>query len=109
MTTGELFQTARENTQKLEGYEIQSMTDVFCDIMRAGNSIEKIFDKSTDALQEEIPLYVLSNKSKIEGAACMLYPNLFRNFADVIGSSFYIIPSSIHELLLLPVESMKER
>ncbi len=38
----------------------------------------------------------------------MLYPNLFRNFADVIGSSFYIIPSSIHELLLLPDESMEE-
>ena len=108
VTTEELFQTARENTQKLEGYEIQSMADVFCDIMRAGNSIEKIFDKSTDALQEDFPLHVLSNKSKIEGAACMLYPNLFRNFADVIGSSFYIIPSSIHELLLLPVESMKE-
>lgn len=108
VTTEELFQTARENTQKLEGYEIQSMADVFCDIMKAGNSTEKIWNKSTEALQEDIPLYVLSNKSKIEGAACMLYPNLFRNFADVIGSSFYIIPSSIHELLLLPVESMKE-
>ena len=108
VTTEELFQTAKENTQKLEGYEIQSMTDVICDIMKAGNSTEEIFDKSTKALQEDIPLYVLSNKSKIEGAACMLYPNLFRNFADVIGSSFYIIPSSIHELLLLPVESMGE-
>lgn len=106
--TEELFQTARENTQKLEGYEIQSMTDVLYDIMKAGNCTEKIFDKSTETLQEDTPLYVLSNKNKVEGAVCMLYPNLFRNFADVIGSSFYIIPSSIHELLLLPAESMEE-
>ena len=38
----------------------------------------------------------------------MLYMLIFnsslRDFSDREGSSFYIIPSSIHELLLLPVE-----
>lgn len=38
----------------------------------------------------------------------MLYPGLIREFADRTGSSLFIIPSSVHELLLLPVEDMKE-
>lgn len=32
----------------------------------------------------------------------MLYPDLMKDFSDTIGSSFYIIPSSVHECLLLP-------
>ena len=38
----------------------------------------------------------------------MLYPDLIQDFADAIDSSFYIIPSSIHELLLLPAEHDEE-
>ena len=38
----------------------------------------------------------------------MLYPNLISNFSDAVRSSLYIIPSSIHELLLLPVEDDKD-
>ena len=53
---------------------------------------------------DSIPLYVLSNKNGIEGSACMLYPNLIRDFSDKMESSLYIIPSSIHECLLLPTE-----
>ena len=53
-------------------------------------------------------MYVLSNKSRVEGAACMLYPNLIQDFAEAIQSSFYIIPSSIHELLLLPTKHFEE-
>lgn len=53
-------------------------------------------------------MYVLSNKSRVDGAACMLYPNLIQDFAEAIQSSFYIIPSSIHELLLLPTRHLEE-
>ena len=53
-------------------------------------------------------MYVLSNQRRVEGAACMLYPNLVRDFAEAVGSSFYIIPSSVHELLLLPTAHLEE-
>ena len=53
-------------------------------------------------------MYVLSNRNRVEGAACMLYPGLIRGFAEKAGSSLYIIPSSVHELLLLPAEDCGE-
>lgn len=98
-----LYQAAKENTQRLQEYEIKTMADVLCEIMEAENPEEFDDEDYRAELSDSVPMYVLSNKSRVEGAACMLYPNLIRDFADAIGSSFYIIPSSIHELLLLPI------
>ena len=51
-----------------------------------------------------VPLLVLTNESKYCGAACMLYEGLLRTLSDEIRSDLFIIPSSIHEVLLLPDE-----
>jgi hypothetical protein len=51
-----------------------------------------------------VPLLVLTNESKYCGAACMLYEGLLRNLSEEIQSDLFIIPSSIHEVLLLPDE-----
>ena len=48
------------------------------------------------------PLYVLTNTSGIHGASCMLYPQVLKNFAEGVERDLIILPSSIHEVLLLP-------
>ena len=98
----ELYQAAMENTHQLCPYEIKDITDVLCDIMVEETPEGFSCNDFMAQFPESIPLYVLSNKSRVNGAACMLYPNLIQDFADIAGSSLYIIPSSIHELLLLP-------
>ena len=50
------------------------------------------------------PFYVLSNRSGINGAACILYDDVLKNFADGMEKDLIILPSSIHEVLLLPDE-----
>ena len=34
---------------------------------------------------------------------CHLYPDILKNFSGMIENDFYILPSSIHEVILLPV------
>ncbi|MDE6055174.1 MAG: hypothetical protein K2G55_15780 [Lachnospiraceae bacterium] len=51
---------------------------------------------------------MLSNKYRIEGATCVLYPMLLADICDKLKSSFYIIPSSIHEVLILPTDNTEE-
>ena len=46
--------------------------------------------------------YVLSNRSGVNGAACLLYEDVLKNFADGVEKNLIILPSSIHEVLLLP-------
>ena len=49
-----------------------------------------------------MPMFVATNKSKINGASVILYDGLLAKFAEKVGGDFYILPSSIHETILLP-------
>lgn len=47
-------------------------------------------------------LYVLTNKKMFWGASGILDRDIIRAFAEDIGHNLYIIPSSVHEVLLCP-------
>lgn len=46
-------------------------------------------------------LYVVTNHRKINGSAVLLYPELLKKIGERFGGGYYVIPSSIHEVLLL--------
>ena len=46
--------------------------------------------------------WVATTEQKSYGAAVILYPGFLDEAAKKIGSDFYIIPSSVHEMLFLP-------
>ncbi len=48
-------------------------------------------------------MYVASNSAGVFGACAMLHDMLLRQFAEETGDGFYILPSSVHEVLFLPV------
>ena len=105
ITVEELYKDAEENTQKLEKYELKSMEKVMREIMETENPDEYNPDECMEGFAGSVPMYVLSNRSKIEGSSCMLYPDVIMNFSDAVDKDLYIIPSSIHELLLLPTQN----
>ena len=76
---------ALENTPRIMPYEIKSMEEA----IRAENPD---CDGFTAESADSVPMYVLTNIKKIEGAACMLYPGLIREFADRTGSAFLSFP-----------------
>ena len=49
-------------------------------------------------------LYVMTNRSQTFGASCMLYDSALEDFAKSQGCNVVILPSSIHEVLLLKHE-----
>lgn len=129
----ELFQNAKENTPKLFPPQIESMETVMLDLLEKGMKKENPEGKEgsspfsvlmgekwvTDLLirlqkdlsgaASELSMYVLSNKQKFQGAACMLYPDVLKNFAKEKESNVIILPSSIHEVILLPVSEMVDK
>ena len=50
----------------------------------------------------EPQLFVASTRDSDRGAACILYPGFLEAAKNVVGDQFFILPSSIHEMLLLP-------
>lgn len=112
ITVEELYQYALENTMRYYPCEIRSMKDVLLE-MADHEDINKEEIIEFTRMPGYVPMYVLSNKGKLQGATSMLYPNVLRDFGISLGRNFYILPSSIHEVLLVPeqgdevVEEMK--
>ena len=47
------------------------------------------------------PVYVASMADMINGAGVILYPNFMEKAAQELGGDFYVLPSSVHEVLFL--------
>lgn len=111
ITIEEMYEKAKENTRRYHPFEIRKMQDVlaeiFCD---KTNSMEDEFTEEmirkslNDALQscERTAMYVLTNKNRVFGAVHIIMKETLDYAAEIIGKSFYILPSSIHEVILLP-------
>lgn len=91
--TGEaLYEQALRNTEELFAPEMINMDEVLFG-----------FNKEETESKELLPheLYILGNDAKMNGATVMLYPNLLQEIGEATKSNFFILPSSIHELILV--------
>ena len=107
ITKDELYEKAIKNTPELQKYDIKTMRDVLCEMMLLEEMEGKEIinrDEYFEELRDAAPMYVLSNRTRVQGASCILYPNILKDFAAAVKSDFYILPSSVHEVILLPVQ-----
>lgn len=105
----ELFKIALLNTQRLFRGSVMSMASVMMDLLSDRMDDEyssEFFDMVVS--EDMVPMYVCSNNQKLNGAGVILYKDLLKQFAEKTGSDFYILPSSIHETLLVPVSDQME-
>ena len=47
-------------------------------------------------------LYVATTTEQVKGASVIAYPGLMEETAEKLGGDFFILPSSVHEVLFLP-------
>ncbi len=66
------------------------------------------------SVETDDTLFVLTNKSKVLGASMLLSKKMMNKVVEKVGSDFFIIPSSVHEVLIIPnnpglsVQSLEE-
>lgn len=48
-------------------------------------------------------MWIVTNKWRINGAACMLLTELLEDLSDMFGDDFILLPSSVHEFIAVPV------
>lgn len=93
ITKEELDAAASRNTEK-EGFCVKSIASIITEI--TGISMPEEYDT-------DIPMFVITNPKRFNGAAAMLYNNCFGDLAEKFGDDLYILPSSIHEVIAIPV------
>ncbi|MBP5265636.1 MAG: hypothetical protein J6Z06_02295 [Lachnospiraceae bacterium] len=102
VTVEDLWKAASVNTPRLMPYVIQPMGDVLSEVMGIP------MDDELKTILEFHRLYIVSNVPRVHGATTMLYPNMLSEFAKCMQSDFFIIPSSIHELIFFPSNDRKD-
>jgi hypothetical protein len=87
----ELWENVFENAPSVEPSKISGMLDILSGI--------PTYMAGADELSG---LYVVTNKGGLLGASVMFYPGVLKGLAKDFESNLYIIPSSIHEVIIIP-------
>ena len=94
----EILEAAKENTSKLFSPKIQDLYEF----------VQDMVDISKEELsqgQKNFPdLQILTNDLCINGATVILYDSFMKDVYERLGGKFIILPSSIHEVLVVPLE-----
>ncbi|MBE6109191.1 MAG: hypothetical protein E7194_02095 [Erysipelotrichaceae bacterium] len=86
--------------QLMETYGVEE-EQLYRDAMR---SAQKLF--APDVLKYNGPygwsMFMVTNQKQLNGASVMFYPGFAEKLLESVGEDMYVIPSSIHEMMIFP-------
>lgn len=114
-----LHEAAFENTPRKFPESFKSMHEVMKDILSKDfmgvnlddldadddmkEFLEAMLEDGMSASEAGHPsMYVLSNDRGLNGAAALFYPEVQEKIAEQMGSDYFVLPSSVHEVLIIP-------
>lgn len=89
----DLFEQMIINMEKDEGY-LATISDVIREYLAPENA-------ETFQMADQEMMYILSNKEKAFGSIKILDQQLLKKAASILGRNFYLLPSSVHESILV--------
>ena len=92
ITQEKLHADAMENAPEIRPAEVRGMTEIMNEMLPG-------FGQDMSSADEQ--MFVASVPDKINGAGVIAYPNFMEEAAQKLGGDFYVLPSSIHEVLLV--------
>lgn len=103
--TDVLWKDAVVNCRNLIPAEFFTMEYALREMMTCGNGgddekrVMNLFEENATNGED---MYVLTNKYRSNGAACIAYPHIADMIGRIIRKDYYILPSSVHELIIVP-------
>lgn len=106
ITAEQLHKDAMENAPELKPVVIRGMSEVIAELMGMSPDDLAEMGMPTDPMNEK--MYVATVSDNIHGAGVLAYQDFMEQAAERAGGDFFILPSSVHELLIVPDDgSMK--
>ena len=94
VTEQELYCQIMKNMAETDQASILNLVDIFADARGGFPDIPP---------EGNVPMYILTNQRNWNGAVQMLNKKALEDAAVLFGSDYYILPSSIHEMILVPM------
>ena len=99
VTPEQLHADALENAPQIKPVEIKGMSEVMAEMMGVEQAeMMGIVPVAPDDEQ----MYVATVPDKVHGAGVIAYQDFMDKAAERVGGDFFILPSSIHEILIVP-------
>lgn len=99
VTPEQLHADAMENAPQIKPAEIKGMSEVMAEMM--GVEQAEMMGLYPVAPEDE-KIFVATVPDKVHGAGVLAYQDFMDQAAERAGGDFYILPSSIHEVLIVP-------
>ena len=106
-----LYSLAKKNTKKIFPFKSERIEETMSRMMRRWGATDKDVENSfagMDDVPQKERVYVISNEYEFFGANALLYKDVIKKVVKNIGTDCYILPSSVHDLVLLSTETFSE-
>lgn len=95
----EVHSQAVLNMPKILPYTFENMNDIIAEMM--GADLEEF-----EEMAGENMMWVLSNDKRMQGAAYMFDEEVMSSIAEKLGGDFIVLPSSLHEVIIIKEEDI---
>jgi hypothetical protein len=110
----ELHDIAVSNLESVSPSTFMSMNEVMAEMMlpqmiEECNGNREMAEAMLSAMMPpDDKMFVLSNEKRINGASALLDDKIMDEVREQVGDNFYILPSSVHECLIIPADEVIE-
>ncbi len=94
----QLHQDALANSMEIKPVQVESLSKVIAEL--TGMPEEIIAGSTPD-------IFVVSNADRMKGAGALFYPEVMDQITEQLGGDFFVLPSSVHEVLVMPDTGME--
>ena len=94
----ELMEDAIKNSMEVKAFELMPLSEV----------VEEMLGNEEMLSDDEEVMYLLSNKVRFYGAGVICYPDILEHISDYLKEDYCILPSSIHELIIIPKSKIED-
>lgn len=105
VSTEEIHTAAMSNLDRLRAPIISGMTEMLQEMAEASG--QEMPEEMAEQLAQTIPMKVITTKEHVLGAVHLANIKFLRTVEAVTGGGFWIIPSSIHELIIAPLDDLE--
>lgn len=98
----ELLTEALENTIRNEPPMLVFLSDYVYANYVSSHKVQNYLEDPEIEPEKLRGSFMLTNSSTFFGAAVLFYPGVMKRISEIFGCGYYVLPSSVHEVMIIP-------
>ena len=84
------------------GSMIEQLMGMEPETVLRGEPVQSIAEIISKGMEREDPMFIITNQQTLDGASAIFYPEVMDQIGEGFQGNFFILPSSIHETIVVP-------